>query len=311
MKKNIDVSFVIPCFRSPVALESQIKKIVDLSNESNYLYEIILVEDFSCDNNKTWELINRIVNIHKNIKAYKLSKNIGQQKALIFGISKTKGDAVITMDDDLQHNIKIIPEMINILNNYDLVIAKLLLRKVNISRKIGSIIVRFLAKKIFALREEIFFSSFRAIKGNIARSSIEMTSNNPVLSFEIMEQTCNLTNISIEQNKRVSGKSNYSIYMLISTFLKLVINYSNFFYTFFLTSSFFATTISLFTLIYYLYKYFNGSIGVQGYASIIIVLTSSVSMIFFGIGIIGYYLFQIQRNLKVKPFTNFSKFIES
>ena len=311
MKKNIDVSFVIPCFRSPVALESQIKKIVDLSNESNYLYEIILVEDFSCDNNKTWELINRIVNIHKNIKAYKLSKNIGQQKALIFGISKTKGDAVITMDDDLQHNIKIIPERINILSNYDLVIAKLLLRKVSVLRKIGSTLVRSLAKKIFTLREEIFFSSFRAIKGNIARSSIEMTSNNPVLSFEIMEQTCNLTNISIEQNKRVNGKSNYSLFLLISTFLKLVINYSNFFYTFFLTTSFFATSISLFISIYYLYKYLNGSIVVQGYASIIIVLTSSVSIIFFGIGVIGYYLFQIQRNLKVKPFNNFSTFIKS
>lgn len=37
------------------------------------------------------------------IKGIRLSKNFGQHNALLCGFSFAKGDAILTMDDDLQH----------------------------------------------------------------------------------------------------------------------------------------------------------------------------------------------------------------
>ncbi len=310
-EKVIDISFIIPCYQSPSNLMDLCDGLVNLSKTQSLSYEIILIEDASDDNDQTWNLISNIISRIKGTKAFQLSKNQGQQKAIILGISKSAGTYVVTLDDDSQHDINIIPQMIKKLDQYDMVIAKLLSRKVNLIRKIGSTIVRHLARKIFKLKEEIYFSSFRVIKGDIARISSEFTISNPVVSFEILNITKKVTNIEVEQLARTVGDSKYKLSHLFSLFFKLIISYSNLFYNLFLQSSIICAFVSLVLAVYFLTQYFSGNITVPGYASIIVMMTVSTSVIFFGFGIISYSLSQIQKNIKRPPLTNIRKIIKN
>ena len=102
------ISFVIPVYNEEKTLQKNICEIV--SYLKNIEYEIIIVDDGSLD--KTWNIINILKCQNNNIKGIKFSRNFGKEAALLAGVSNANGDAIITMDSDLQHHPKYINEMI-------------------------------------------------------------------------------------------------------------------------------------------------------------------------------------------------------
>jgi len=79
-------------------------------SETGCDYEIIFVDDGSRD--ATFEIIQGLHQRLKRVKGIRFSRNFGHQNALMAGLQHASGDAVITMDADLQHPPELIPEMI-------------------------------------------------------------------------------------------------------------------------------------------------------------------------------------------------------
>jgi glycosyltransferase involved in cell wall biosynthesis len=73
-------------------------------------WEIIAVDDGSRD--QTYSVVARCAAKDDRIRGLHLSRNFGKEAALLAGISAARGDAVITMDADLQHPPELIPHMI-------------------------------------------------------------------------------------------------------------------------------------------------------------------------------------------------------
>ena len=93
---------VIPVYNEQGNLPELYERLVNvLRNDLQVTYEIILVDDGSQDN--SWEIIENLHKENSNIKGIKFSRNFGHQYALKAGIDYSKGDAVATMDSDLQH----------------------------------------------------------------------------------------------------------------------------------------------------------------------------------------------------------------
>jgi polyisoprenyl-phosphate glycosyltransferase len=72
--------------------------------------EIICVDDGSTDN--TFAVMFDAATQNDQIKYLKLSRNFGHQAALRAGLSYSTGDCVISMDGDLQHPVRLIPQML-------------------------------------------------------------------------------------------------------------------------------------------------------------------------------------------------------
>ena len=73
-------------------------------------YEIIYVNDGSRD--KTDELIHRLADSDPHVRALTFARNFGHQIAITCGMDFARGDAVITMDGDMQHPPTLIPKLI-------------------------------------------------------------------------------------------------------------------------------------------------------------------------------------------------------
>jgi polyisoprenyl-phosphate glycosyltransferase len=73
--------------------------------------EILFVDDGSSD--ATWDLIDSWVREGEPVVGVKLSRNCGHQNALLAGLSSAKGDAIITIDADLQDDECAIEQMLN------------------------------------------------------------------------------------------------------------------------------------------------------------------------------------------------------
>jgi glycosyltransferase involved in cell wall biosynthesis len=73
-------------------------------------YELVLVDDGSSD--RTWELLAAIAAGDPHVRLVRLSRNFGHQVALTAGVDAARGDAIVTMDGDLQDPPEVIPELV-------------------------------------------------------------------------------------------------------------------------------------------------------------------------------------------------------
>lgn len=105
------ISIVVPLYNEAENVGPLCERISEaLSAVDDISYEIVLVDDGSRD--KSWRTIGELHDADPRIHALRLSRNFGHQAALTAGYDYATGDAVISMDGDLQHPPEMLPAMI-------------------------------------------------------------------------------------------------------------------------------------------------------------------------------------------------------
>jgi dolichol-phosphate mannosyltransferase len=77
---------------------------------TNFSWELVLVDDGSRDG--TWRIIEELTRRDPRVRGISLSRNFGHQYALLAGLKDSKGDAVVSLDADLQHPPDMVPELV-------------------------------------------------------------------------------------------------------------------------------------------------------------------------------------------------------
>jgi len=108
MKNNFFLSVVIPVFNEKENIFPLLDRLLPAVDK--YPHEIIFIDDGSSD--ATSAAIKTQCRKNKNLKLISLSRNFGHQMALSAGYQAAQGDAVISMDADLQDPPEIIREMV-------------------------------------------------------------------------------------------------------------------------------------------------------------------------------------------------------
>lgn len=129
------LSFVMPVYNEGKNIEELYKRLELFTQRIGISdYEIIFVDDGSKDN--SYKVIKGLSDKDKNIKLIKLSRNFGQQLAIMAGIENCIGDTVIVMDSDLQDDPASIDKLYSKYNEkYDVVYAVREKRKENILKR--------------------------------------------------------------------------------------------------------------------------------------------------------------------------------
>lgn len=111
------LSIVIPCYNEEAVLPETAKRGADLldrmlgSGKIGAGSRIYFVDDGSRDN--TWGIISALAVADPRFGGIKLSRNRGHQNALLAGLFSVPGDAVVSMDADLQDDINAIEAMVD------------------------------------------------------------------------------------------------------------------------------------------------------------------------------------------------------
>lgn len=148
--KMITLSIVVPCYNEEAALPKTndsllafISKLI-LENKVSRESRIYYVDDGSKDN--TWSYIERYASNSEYVEGIKLSRNCGHQNALLAGLFSVPGDAVISIDADLQDDISAIEKMTEeFLSGVDVVYG------VRIDRSTDSFFKRFTAAMYYRI----------------------------------------------------------------------------------------------------------------------------------------------------------------
>ncbi|OYY95107.1 MAG: hypothetical protein B7Y41_04670 [Hydrogenophilales bacterium 28-61-23] len=104
------MSVVLPAHNEEAGISRAFDVIGRTLDECGVRWEIVVVDDGSRD--QTFAVVSRCARSDHRIRGIHFSRNFGKEAALLAGIDAARGEAVITMDADLQHPPSVIPEML-------------------------------------------------------------------------------------------------------------------------------------------------------------------------------------------------------
>jgi len=293
------LSVVVPVYRSQATLPELHRRLVAALEPVEPSFEILLVED--CGGDHSWNVIQAIAAADSRVRGIQLSRNFGQHAATICGFSQARGEWIATLDDDLEQAPENLPELYRkALEGFDLVYGVYPQRSHKTWRNATSAIARWLFNKaIPSLNYE--YTSFRMIRGNIARELQRFDSPFPFVDGYLSWLTNRCASVEVPHGVRVSGTSNY-------TFRKLLTHTINIFVTFSDLPLRMASWLGLLSfllgmgwLAFIVLRFLVGGISVSGFASIMagILLFGGVQLLV--LGVFGEYLGRMNFKSSKKP----------
>jgi hypothetical protein len=120
MEAVLKYSIVVPLHNEQenvTDLYARLKSVMEASGET---FEMVLVDDGSIDG--TFSLLKEIAAVDSRVTVVKLRRNFGQTAGLAAGFDHARGEYIIAMDGDLQHDPADIPLFLEkIAEGYDIV----------------------------------------------------------------------------------------------------------------------------------------------------------------------------------------------
>lgn len=230
---NNTLYLVVPCYNEEEVLPDSSKILLEivnvlmLKNKISKDSKILFINDGSKDS--TWEIIKRLHEENDIFSGICLSRNKGQQNALIAGLTEAskRADMMITIDVDLQDDPSCIEMMVDkYLEGYDVV------HGVRSDRKKDSFIKRFTAQcyykfmKFMGVNLVYNSSECRLFSKKACESLLNYQENDVFIRGLVQLVGYKTTTVSYKRNPRTKGKTKYSLKSLIKLAILSIENFS-------------------------------------------------------------------------------------
>ncbi len=296
---KLPLSIVIPVYKSADTLKELHKRIAATLDIENIQFELIFVED--CGGDDSWHVIEEIVSEDSRVRGFQLSRNFGQHAATICGFTQSRGEWVVTMDDDLEQIPEHLPKLIGkAAEGYDLVYGVYAERSHKAWRNISSSIARWLFNKAIPSLNYTY-TSYRVVRGDIARALTQFDSPFPFVDGYLSWLTGRCASVEVPHGTRLLGSSNYTLKKLITHTVNIFVTFSDLplrLATWLGLGAFILGVIWMLTI---LFRYALGGVSVSGFTSIMVgtLMFGGVQLLM--LGIFGEYLGRMNFKSSKKP----------
>lgn len=219
------VSIVVPAYRSELCLEALHERVSSVCRGAGESYELILVNDCSPDN--TWSVIEQLSARDASVVGINLRKNFGQDNAIMAGLNAARGQCVVIMDDDLQHDPADIPALLSKLREgYDVVYASYAKEHQALWKNAGSWFNGKVAEIVLNKPREVYLSPYKVIAGAVVAEIVRYRGPYPYVDGLLFRTTSRMTQITVQHHARYSGESSYTFFKSVAVWARLSTNFS-------------------------------------------------------------------------------------
>lgn len=112
------LAIVVPCYNEQDVLPETLRQLLQLldslmaGQKIDAGSGIWLVDDGSSD--ATWSILANAALADPRVHGVKLSRNYGHQNALLAGLETAEGDAIVSVDADLQDDLSVVEKMLDL-----------------------------------------------------------------------------------------------------------------------------------------------------------------------------------------------------
>lgn len=297
------ISIVTPAYNEAENLPLLCERIHRVFEKNNYSYEIVVADNGSSDSTK--EVLRNLKEKY-SVKHLLLTKNFGHQGGIIAGLEHANGDAVVTMDADLQHPPEVISQMIEEWEKgFQIVNSEKSVNSATLLRRIIDKCFYFLMDRLAGL--ELGQADFRLIDKEVVTNLNALPETEKFIRGLVSWLGFRTSTIKYEVAERAFGVSKYKSAHLWDFALLGLTSFSVAPLRLLLKLGVFIMVPSLFYLIYIFTLIMINSFSSEvfkfppGWATISMTIVFFGSVQLFSIGILGEYIGRIYSEVKKRP----------
>jgi glycosyltransferase involved in cell wall biosynthesis len=261
---------------------------------------IYFVDDGSKDG--TWCVIERLAIDHPMIHGLKLSRNFGQQSAILAGLLTAPGDALISIDADLQDDVAAIEDMVRAyVSGMEVVYG------IRRTRKTDSFFKRTTAEGYYRLLRligvELKFNhaDYRLHSRRVVDELSNCKENSLLLRGLIPQLGFPSSVVYYDRQERYAGESQYPISKMVSLALNGIVSFTEIPLKIITILGILVSLVSFGMAAWALVIRFFNSAAVPGWASVVIPLYMLGGIQLLCLGVVGQYLAKIFAEVKARP----------
>lgn len=219
----MDLSIVIPIKDERENIPRLHERITDALRDLDASFEIVLVDDGSTDGSHLE--MESLAARDPRVKIVRLRRNFGQSAAMQAGIDYATGQAIVTMDGDLQNDPADIPMLLETLKQggYDAVFGLRADRQdTYLNRKLPSNLGNWLIRKVTGVPIKDMGCTLRVIRSDLAKNLAlygEMHRFIPVLA---QHAGATFVQVPVRHHPRTAGHTKYNITRTFRVILDLI-----------------------------------------------------------------------------------------
>jgi glycosyltransferase involved in cell wall biosynthesis len=295
------ISVVIPCFRTGNRIRELVKQVsLILGPYTNDSYEIIMVVDGSPDD--TWAVVSDVASKDSFVRGINLMRNYGQHSALLAGVRASRGNIIVTIDDDLQHSPHDIPILIAALSeDIDIVYGISIEDEHKYIRNLASNTYKKFVGALLRAEGAKIAGAFRAFKRDVIPRHDGHDDLYAPLDVMLSWYSSKSVGVQVEMLKRMDGDSNYTMRGLIRHAMNAITGYSIAPLRVISFLGLATFIVSLIILIVTVFQYFLGNITVAGFPTLAIMISMFAGINMLSLGVIGEYLGRLHMRSMGRP----------
>jgi glycosyltransferase involved in cell wall biosynthesis len=297
------LSIVIPLYNEAGNVDELLRRVgsvVRTLSDPPFAYEIICVDDGSCD--ATREKLLAAAQFDSHLRVIALSRNFGHQIAATAGLDASRGDAVVLMDGDLQDPPELIAAFLEQYRaGYDVVYATRRRRNGESRFKVLTAAMFYrIVRRLTNVSIPVDTGDFRLMSRRVVDALRQTRERHRFIRGLVSWVGYNQIGVEYDRDSRFAGETKYPVSKMfrfaidgITAFSEIPLRFAS--YLGFITSTFaflYAVVILILKFLHY---------NEPGYTSTILTVLFLGGVQLIGIGILGEYVGRIYDEIKGRP----------
>lgn len=298
------ISIIIPVFNEEATLFVLFERLIKVFDNlrSKYEIKIIFIDDGSRDN--SWKIIKEISKKDRRFSGIRLSRNFGHQAALSCGYNLIQGDAIITIDADLQDPPDVMLQLIRKWEEGSKVVLAVRRKRFGETKfKLWTAKLYYkLINRLSETRSTQEAGDFRLLDRKVVNTFNKIDERHRYIRGLVEWLGFKTDFVEYDRAERFAGKSKYNLLRMIRLAMDGIISFSFMPLRVAYVAAFFLMLPFLVYLLYnFILHYFCEVEMVPGWSSIILAIIAFGVFNLLMLGILGEYIGRIYTEVKRRP----------
>ena len=302
----MNLGIVVPCYNEQAVLPETAARLLSLleslaqKGKISAESKLWFVDDGSKDD--TWRMLESIAAQDSRVKAIKLSRNRGHQNALLAGLLTAQGDALVSIDADLQDDLNVVEEMLDKFGSgSEIVYGVRQNRDTDSFAKRTTALAFYRLMHILGARSIFNHADFRLMSRRAIDALHEFREVNLFLRGIVPLIGLNSAVVYYDRHERLAGETKYPLRKMLGLALNAITSFSVTPLRIITAIGFLIFVITMVTSLWVLWVRIFSDTAVPGWASTVLPMYFLGGIQILCLGVIGEYLGKLYSETKARP----------
>ena len=203
-----DVSVVVTVYNEAACIEELYRRTLAAVEPGPRTFELIFVDDGSTDG--TFAMLERLHHADPRVRAVRFKRNFGQHPAMHAGLSRARGDVIVTMDGDLQNAPEDIPRLVEAVEaGNDVASGRRGVRRDPLGRALPSRVINGMLRRFTGVAISDFGCAFNAYRRSAVEPMLGSIGKQKFTKALVLSGGASVIEVDVAHAPR-SGPSRYS-----------------------------------------------------------------------------------------------------